>query len=81
MSGSNLHTQQSHYLLSLSDLSTDYNVMLGQVKSGEPPPSQNSTSDFGNLLTVAEGNDVEPSGLHLLLVLLPARLHLPDIQK
>uniref|UniRef100_G3NVB6 Ral GTPase activating protein catalytic subunit alpha 2 n=1 Tax=Gasterosteus aculeatus aculeatus TaxID=481459 RepID=G3NVB6_GASAC len=54
VSGSNLHTQQSHYLLSLSDLSTDYNVMLGQVKSGEPPPSQNSTSDFGNLLTVAE---------------------------
>ncbi|XP_037341987.2 ral GTPase-activating protein subunit alpha-2 isoform X1 [Pungitius pungitius] len=54
VSGSNLHTQQSHYLLSLSDLSTDYDLMLGQVKSFDPPPSQNSTSDFGNLLTVAE---------------------------
>uniref|UniRef100_A0A671YSC1 Ral GTPase activating protein catalytic subunit alpha 2 n=1 Tax=Sparus aurata TaxID=8175 RepID=A0A671YSC1_SPAAU len=32
VSGSTLHTQQSHYLLSLSDLSTDYDLMLGQVK-------------------------------------------------
>ncbi|XP_042356345.1 ral GTPase-activating protein subunit alpha-2 isoform X2 [Plectropomus leopardus] len=54
ISGSNLHTQQSHYLLSLSDLSTDYDLMLGQVKSFEPPPSQTTTTDFGNLLTVAE---------------------------
>ncbi|XP_051238274.1 ral GTPase-activating protein subunit alpha-2 isoform X4 [Dicentrarchus labrax] len=54
VSGSNLHTQQSHYLLSLSDLSTDYDLMLGQVKSFEPPPSQMTTTDFGNLLTVAE---------------------------
>ncbi|XP_078145493.1 ral GTPase-activating protein subunit alpha-2 isoform X3 [Centroberyx gerrardi] len=54
VSGSNLHTQQSHYLLSLSDLSTDYDLMLGQVKSCEPPPSQTTTTDFGNLLTVAE---------------------------
>ncbi|XP_068436899.1 ral GTPase-activating protein subunit alpha-2 isoform X5 [Clinocottus analis] len=54
VSGSNLHTQQSHYLLSLSDLSTDYDLMLGQVKSFEPPPSQTTTTDFGNLLTVAE---------------------------
>ncbi|XP_071327187.1 ral GTPase-activating protein subunit alpha-2 isoform X2 [Trachinotus anak] len=54
VSGSNLHTQQSHYLLSLSDLSPDYDLMLGQVKSFEPPPSQTTTTDFGNLLTVAE---------------------------
>uniref|UniRef100_A0A8D3DI12 Ral GTPase activating protein catalytic subunit alpha 2 n=1 Tax=Scophthalmus maximus TaxID=52904 RepID=A0A8D3DI12_SCOMX len=54
VSGSNLHTQQSHYLLSLSDLSSDYDLMLGQVKSFEPPPSQSTTTDFGNLLTVAE---------------------------
>uniref|UniRef100_A0A8D0AN30 Ral GTPase activating protein catalytic subunit alpha 2 n=1 Tax=Sander lucioperca TaxID=283035 RepID=A0A8D0AN30_SANLU len=54
VSGSNLHTQQSHYLLSLSDLSTDYDLMLGQVKSFEPLHSQTTTTDFGNLLTVAE---------------------------
>lgn len=61
VSGSNLHTQQSHYLLSLSDLSSDYDLMLGQVKSFEPPPSQTTTTDFGNLLTVAEGKYMEPS--------------------
>lgn len=54
VSGSNLHTQQSHYLLSLSDLSSEYDLMLGQVKSFEPPPSQTTAADFGNLLTVAE---------------------------
>lgn len=57
VAGSNLHTQQSHYLLTLSDLSSDYDLMLGQVKSVEPPPSQATTTDFGNLLTVAEGKD------------------------
>ncbi|CAN9502302.1 unnamed protein product [Ophioblennius macclurei] len=54
VSGSNLHTQQSRYLLSLSDLSSDYDLMLGQVKSCEPAPSQPAPADFGNLLTVAE---------------------------
>ncbi|XP_030574341.1 ral GTPase-activating protein subunit alpha-2 isoform X2 [Archocentrus centrarchus] len=54
VAGSNLHTQQSHYLLTLSDLPSDYDLMLGQVKSFEPPPSQTTTTDFGNLLTVAE---------------------------
>ncbi|XP_076017611.1 ral GTPase-activating protein subunit alpha-2 isoform X2 [Genypterus blacodes] len=54
VSGSVPLTQQSHYLLSLSDLSADYNLMLGQVKSSEPPPSQTTATDFGNLLTVAE---------------------------
>lgn len=58
VSGSNLHTQQSNYLLSLSDLSTDYDLMLGQVNSFEPPPSQTTVSDFGNLLTVAEGKNM-----------------------
>ncbi|XP_051942450.1 ral GTPase-activating protein subunit alpha-2 isoform X4 [Hippocampus zosterae] len=54
VSGSTLHTQQSHYLLSLADLSADYDLMLGQVKSFEPPLSQTTSSDFRNLLTVAE---------------------------
>uniref|UniRef100_A0A3Q1EA33 Ral GTPase activating protein catalytic subunit alpha 2 n=1 Tax=Acanthochromis polyacanthus TaxID=80966 RepID=A0A3Q1EA33_9TELE len=54
VSGSTLHTQQSHYLLTLSDLSSDYDLMLGQVKSFEPPPSQTTNTEFGNLLTVAE---------------------------
>ncbi|XP_028996063.1 ral GTPase-activating protein subunit alpha-2 isoform X3 [Betta splendens] len=54
VSGSNLHTQQSHYLLSLSDLSSDYDLMLGQVKNFESPPSQNNATDLSNLLTVAE---------------------------
>ncbi|KAM9842381.1 ral GTPase-activating protein subunit alpha-2 [Aulostomus maculatus] len=54
VSGSTLHTQQSRYLLSLSDLSSDYDLMLGQVKSFEPPPSQTTANDFGSLLTVAE---------------------------
>uniref|UniRef100_A0A8C6PSC7 Ral GTPase activating protein catalytic subunit alpha 2 n=1 Tax=Nothobranchius furzeri TaxID=105023 RepID=A0A8C6PSC7_NOTFU len=53
VSGSNLHTQQSHYLLNLSDLSSDYDLMLGQVKNCETPPSQ-TPSDISNLLTVAE---------------------------
>ncbi|KAF5909698.1 ral GTPase-activating protein subunit alpha-2 isoform X1, partial [Clarias magur] len=56
VSGSNLHTQQSHYLLSLADLSTDYDpfLTLGQVKNADPPPLHSSTGEFGNLLTVAE---------------------------
>uniref|UniRef100_A0A3P8UC87 Ral GTPase activating protein catalytic subunit alpha 2 n=1 Tax=Cynoglossus semilaevis TaxID=244447 RepID=A0A3P8UC87_CYNSE len=54
VSGSTLHTQQSHYLLTLSDLSSDYDLMLGQVKNCAPPLSQSTATDFGNLLTVAE---------------------------
>lgn len=57
VSGSTLHTQQSRYLLSLSDLSSDYDLMLGQVNSFEPPPSQTTVGEFGNLLTVAEGKN------------------------
>ncbi|XP_062253972.1 ral GTPase-activating protein subunit alpha-2 isoform X4 [Platichthys flesus] len=70
VSGSTLHTQQSHYLLSLSDLSNDYDLMLGQVKSFEPPPSQSTTTDFGNLLTVAE----EKRRRHMELIPLTARM-------
>ncbi|MGH0151555.1 UNVERIFIED_CONTAM: hypothetical protein FKN15_023252 [Acipenser sinensis] len=54
--GSNIYTQQSHYLLSLADLSaTDYDPFLpvGNVRNSEPPQSHTSV-DFGNLLTVAE---------------------------
>nr|XP_046269818.1 ral GTPase-activating protein subunit alpha-2 isoform X3 [Scatophagus argus] len=70
VSSSNLQTQQSHYLLSLSDLSTDYDLMLGQVKSCEPPLTQTTTSDFGNLLTVAE----EKRRRNLELIPLTARM-------
>nr|XP_046165053.1 ral GTPase-activating protein subunit alpha-2-like isoform X3 [Oncorhynchus gorbuscha] len=71
ISGSNLHTQQSHYLLSLSDLSTDYDpfLMLGQVKNSEPPPSH-TAADFGNLLTVAE----EKKRRNMELIPLTARM-------
>uniref|UniRef100_A0A8C4ZRJ1 Ral GTPase activating protein catalytic subunit alpha 2 n=1 Tax=Gadus morhua TaxID=8049 RepID=A0A8C4ZRJ1_GADMO len=72
VSGSNLHTQQSHYLLSLSDLSTDYEpfLVLGQVKSSEPPHAHNNTADFGSLLTVAE----EKKRRNMELIPLTARM-------
>ncbi|CAL8285950.1 unnamed protein product [Lota lota] len=72
VSGSNLHTQQSHYLLSLSDLSTDYEpfLLLGQVKNSEPQHSQTSATDFGNLLTVAE----EKKRRNMELIPLTARM-------
>ncbi|XP_056151481.1 ral GTPase-activating protein subunit alpha-2 [Lampris incognitus] len=72
VSGSNLHTQQSHYLLSLSDLSTDYDpfLMLGQVRSSDPPPCQVTTTEFGNLLTVAE----EKKRRNMELIPLTARM-------
>uniref|UniRef100_A0A3B4DNH4 Rap-GAP domain-containing protein n=1 Tax=Pygocentrus nattereri TaxID=42514 RepID=A0A3B4DNH4_PYGNA len=72
VSGSNLHTQQSHYLLSLADLSTDYDpfLMLGQVRSSEPPPMHNATGDFGSLLTVAE----EKKRRNMELIPLTARM-------
>ncbi|XP_061089526.1 ral GTPase-activating protein subunit alpha-2 isoform X3 [Conger conger] len=72
VSGSNLHTQQSHYLLSLPDLAaTDYEpfLALGNVKSSEPPPLH-STADFGNLLTVAE----EKKRRNMELIPLTARM-------
>ncbi|XP_053538903.1 ral GTPase-activating protein subunit alpha-2 isoform X2 [Ictalurus punctatus] len=72
VSGSNLHTQQSHYLLSLADLSTDYDpfLTLGQVKNSEPQPMHNSTGEFGNLLTVAE----EKKRRNMELIPLTARM-------
>ncbi|XP_016105027.1 ral GTPase-activating protein subunit alpha-2-like [Sinocyclocheilus grahami] len=72
VSGSNLHTQQSHYLLSLADLSTDYEpfLTLGNVKSFEPSPIHNVMGDFGNLLTVAE----EKKRRSLELIPLTARM-------
>ncbi|XP_053102322.1 ral GTPase-activating protein subunit alpha-2 isoform X2 [Hemicordylus capensis] len=54
--GSNTYTQQSHYLLSLADLSSDdYDpfLPLGNVRNSEPLQFQ-SSADLNNLLTVAE---------------------------
>ncbi|KPP74082.1 ral GTPase-activating protein subunit alpha-2-like [Scleropages formosus] len=68
VSGSNLHTQQSHYLLSLADLSSsDYDpfLNLGSVRSSEPPPAQTAT-DFSNLLTVAEGRPQKRRNMELI---------------
>uniref|UniRef100_A0AAY4CTG7 Rap-GAP domain-containing protein n=1 Tax=Denticeps clupeoides TaxID=299321 RepID=A0AAY4CTG7_9TELE len=72
VSGSNLHTQQSHYLLSLADLSTDYDpfLSLGQVRSTEPPPPHSAAGEFGNLLTVAE----EKKRRNMELIPLTARM-------
>lgn len=57
VNGSSTHTQQSHYVLSLADLScSDYDpfLPLGNVRSSEPAQSP-CAADLGNLLTVAEG--------------------------
>nr|DBA27024.1 TPA: hypothetical protein GDO54_011206 [Pyxicephalus adspersus] len=70
--GSNTYTQQSQYILSLADLSSiDYDpfLPLGNVKNSEPPPSY-SSSDFSNLLTVAE----EKKRRNLELIPLTARM-------
>ncbi|XP_068088537.1 ral GTPase-activating protein subunit alpha-2 isoform X2 [Hyperolius riggenbachi] len=70
--GSNTYTQQSQYILSLADLSSiDYDpfLPLGNVKNSEPPPSYNS-SDFSNLLTVAE----EKKRRNMELIPLTARM-------
>ncbi|XP_041109707.1 ral GTPase-activating protein subunit alpha-2 isoform X6 [Polyodon spathula] len=70
--GSNLYTQQSHYLLSLADLSaTDYDPFLpvGNVRNSEPPQSHTSV-DFGSLLTVAE----EKKRRNMELIPLTARM-------
>ncbi|XP_041105408.1 ral GTPase-activating protein subunit alpha-2-like isoform X6 [Polyodon spathula] len=70
--GSNLYTQQSHYLLSLADLSaTDYDPFLpvGNVRNAEPPQPHTSV-DFGSLLTVAE----EKKRRNMELIPLTARM-------
>ncbi|XP_025057749.1 ral GTPase-activating protein subunit alpha-2 isoform X1 [Alligator sinensis] len=70
--GSSTYTQQSHYILSLADLlSNDYDpfLPLGNVKTSELAPSLSST-DLGNLLTVAE----EKKRRSLELIPLTARM-------
>jgi len=60
VNGSSTYTQQSHYVLSLADLSSsDYDpfLPLGNVKSSEPAQCH-SSMDLGNLLTVAEGKRI-----------------------
>uniref|UniRef100_A0A452SIK5 Ral GTPase activating protein catalytic subunit alpha 2 n=1 Tax=Ursus americanus TaxID=9643 RepID=A0A452SIK5_URSAM len=54
--GSNTYTQQSHYTLTLADLSSpDYDpfLPLANVKNSEPV-QYHSSADLGNLLTVEE---------------------------
>ncbi|XP_066479079.1 ral GTPase-activating protein subunit alpha-2 isoform X1 [Tiliqua scincoides] len=54
--GSSTYTQQSHYLLSLADLSSDiYDpfLPLGSIRNSEPIQFQ-SSADLNDLLTVAE---------------------------
>ncbi|XP_062427324.1 ral GTPase-activating protein subunit alpha-2 isoform X2 [Rhea pennata] len=56
VNGSTTYTQQSHYVLSLADLSSsDYDpfLPLGNVRNSEPAQCHSSV-DLGNLLTVAE---------------------------
>ncbi|XP_029449620.1 ral GTPase-activating protein subunit alpha-2 isoform X2 [Rhinatrema bivittatum] len=70
--GSSTYTQQSHYILSLADLtSIDYDpfLLLGNVKNSEPLHTYSST-DLGNLLTVAE----EKKRRSLELIPLTARM-------
>ncbi|XP_066451854.1 ral GTPase-activating protein subunit alpha-2 isoform X1 [Eleutherodactylus coqui] len=70
--GSNTYTQQSQYILSLADLSSmeyDPFLPLGTVKNSEPPLAF-SSSDFSNLLTVAE----EKKRRNLELIPLTARM-------
>ncbi|XP_048831336.1 ral GTPase-activating protein subunit alpha-2 isoform X2 [Brienomyrus brachyistius] len=72
VSGSHLYPQQSHYLLSLADLSyTDYDpfLSLGAVRSSDPP-APNAAADFGTLLTVAE----EKKRRNMELIPLTARM-------
>ncbi|XP_071661672.1 ral GTPase-activating protein subunit alpha-2 isoform X3 [Patagioenas fasciata] len=72
VNGSSTHTQQSHYVLSLADLScSDYDpfLPLGNVRSSEPAQSP-CAADLGNLLTVAE----EKRRRNLELIPLTARM-------
>ncbi|NWV28412.1 RGPA2 protein, partial [Origma solitaria] len=72
VNGSSTYMQQSHYVLSLADLSScDYDpfLPLGNVRSSEPAQCPSST-DLGNLLTVAE----EKKRRNLELIPLTARM-------
>ncbi|XP_024207998.2 ral GTPase-activating protein subunit alpha-2 isoform X4 [Pan troglodytes] len=70
--GSSTYTQQSHYILTLADLSsTDYDpfLPLANVKSSEPV-QYHSSAELGNLLTVEE----EKKRRSLELIPLTARM-------
>lgn len=61
INGSSTYTQQNHYVLSLADLSSsDYDpfLPLGNVRSSSERAQCPSSTDLGNLLTVAEGEGV-----------------------
>ncbi|XP_056343828.1 ral GTPase-activating protein subunit alpha-2 [Oenanthe melanoleuca] len=73
VNGSSTYTQQSHYVLSLADLSSaDYDpfLPLGNVRSTPEPAQCPSSTDLGNLLTVAE----EKRRRNLELIPLTARM-------
>uniref|UniRef100_A0A8D2PJS4 Ral GTPase activating protein catalytic subunit alpha 2 n=1 Tax=Zosterops lateralis melanops TaxID=1220523 RepID=A0A8D2PJS4_ZOSLA len=73
VNGSSTYMQQSHYVLSLSDLSSsDYDpfLPLGNVRSSLEPAQRLSSTDLGNLLTVAE----EKRRRNLELIPLTARM-------
>uniref|UniRef100_A0A8C0ZBW0 Ral GTPase activating protein catalytic subunit alpha 2 n=1 Tax=Cyanistes caeruleus TaxID=156563 RepID=A0A8C0ZBW0_CYACU len=73
VNGSSTYTQQSHYVLSLADLSSsDYDpfLPLGNVRSPSEPAQCPSSTDLGNLLTVAE----EKRRRNLELIPLTARM-------
>ncbi|NWX53627.1 RGPA2 protein, partial [Promerops cafer] len=73
INGSSTYTQQSHYVLSLADLSSsDYDpfLPLGNVRSSSEPAQCPSSTDLGNLLTVAE----EKKRRNLELIPLTARM-------
>lgn len=58
VNGSSTYMQQSHYMLSLADLSSsDYDpfLPLGNVRNSSEPAQCPSSTDLSNLLTVAEG--------------------------
>ncbi|NXB76640.1 RGPA2 protein, partial [Donacobius atricapilla] len=73
VNGSSTYTQQSHYVLSLADLSSsDYDpfLPLGNVRGSSEPAQCPSSTDLGNLLTVAE----EKRRRNLELIPLTARM-------
>uniref|UniRef100_A0A803VYE1 Ral GTPase activating protein catalytic subunit alpha 2 n=1 Tax=Ficedula albicollis TaxID=59894 RepID=A0A803VYE1_FICAL len=73
VNGSSTYSQQSHYVLSLADLSSaDYDpfLPLGNVRSASEPAQCPSSTDLGNLLTVAE----EKRRRNLELIPLTARM-------
>ncbi|XP_063247342.1 ral GTPase-activating protein subunit alpha-2 isoform X2 [Prinia subflava] len=73
VNGSSTYMQQSHYVLSLADLSSsDYDpfLPLGNVRSSSKSAQYPSSTDLGNLLTVAE----EKRRRNLELIPLTARM-------